>query len=67
MPAIRVDTSEESFLELYRQCDVDSRTTVLVLMRALTNQTAMNWLQVGSVLSEHVGRLDAARSEEKQT
>lgn len=54
-----VDPSEGAFLELYRQCDLDSRATVLVLMRALTNPTPLNWLQAGGTISEHVGRLDA--------
>jgi len=57
---IKNDVSEESFIELFRQCDIDARSTVLVLMRALTNLTLLNWLHAGSAISDQVGRLDPA-------
>lgn len=55
---IKTDVSEESFIELFRRCDIDARSTVLVLMRALTNPTPLNWLHAGSAISDQVGRLE---------
>lgn len=60
---VEVDTSEASFVELYRQCDIDARTAVLVLMRALTNPAPSNWMQVGSVIADCVARLDRAKEQ----
>jgi len=53
------DTSEDAFLDLYRQCDSGSRAVVMMLMRAIIEPTARNWLEVGGAISGLAGRLDA--------
>lgn len=55
---IPVDASEEAFLDLYRQCDLNARETVVLVMRALTNPSSLNWFLVGSAIGEQAIRLE---------